>query len=307
MDYSNMVLSEYVTHWLITYKKTSVKAPTYDRLVGSLNTLREYTISNTRIVDIFPRHIQCYINELVTDGYSISTIKKQLCIVTAPLRTAASEGIIPRDPTISISLPKQDSVLQKTKDVSAYTDEEQARLKEALKLVAPYKAALIEVLLETGMRVGEAMALEWSDINWKRKAIAIRKTVVNPMNQGKSYVQNGAKSRTSNRTIPMSTRCYQILQTLKDSKSKFVFIGPTGERISYKGLIKTMKNVCLKADIEYRGMHVLRHTFATNCYYRGCDVKILSKLLGHATPAITYAIYVNLYGDALEEMRSIVG
>ena len=54
-------------------------------------------------------------------------------------------------------------------------------------------------------------------------------------------------------------------------------------------------------------MHAFRHTFATNCYERGCDVKILSKLLGHSDVAITYNIYIHLYGDALEEMRRVVG
>lgn len=55
------------------------------------------------------------------------------------------------------------------------------------------------------------------------------------------------------------------------------------------------------------GNHALRHTCATNCYNRGCDVKILSKLLGHADVSITYNIYIHLYGDALEEMRSVIG
>ena len=59
--------------------------------------------------------------------------------------------------------------------------------------------------------------------------------------------------------------------------------------------------------LPYLGMHAFRHTFATNCYERGCDVKILSKLLGHSDVAITYNIYIHLYGDALEEMRRVVG
>lgn len=307
MVYVDMTLSEYVTHWMVTYKKTTVKPPTYNRLMGSLSTLKEYPISDIKISEIYPRCIQEYLNQLVDDGYSISTIKKQLCIVTAPLKHAVSEGIIPRDPTTTIKLPRQDAVSHIPRDVSAYTSDEQIQLKKALSAVPTYKAALIEILLETGMRVGEALALEWGDIDWMRKSISIRKTIVNPMNKGKSYVQNGAKSKTSNRTIPMSTRCFQILQSLKNNNSKFIFIDSNGGRISYQSLMQAMKRVCKIAEIEYRGMHVLRHTFATNCYYRGCDVKILSKLLGHATPAITYAIYVNLYGDALEEMRSVVG
>ena len=45
----------------------------------------------------------------------------------------------------------------------------------------------------------------------------------------------------------------------------------------------------------------------TNCYYRGCNVKIMSKLLGHADVTVTYNIYIHLFGDALEEMRSVIG
>ena len=56
----------------------------------------------------------------------------------------------------------------------------------------------------------------------------------------------------------------------------------------------------------YYGLHVFRHTFATNCYHRGCDVKVLSKLLGHGSVAVTYNTYIHLYGDALEAMRAVI-
>ena len=61
---------------------------------------------------------------------------------------------------------------------------------------------------------------------------------------------------------------------------------------------------CKAAGIEYRGEHVFRHTFATNCYHKGIDVKILSKLLGHADVNITYNLYIHLYGDGFEELYS---
>ena len=57
-------------------------------------------------------------------------------------------------------------------------------------------------------------------------------------------------------------------------------------------------------EIGYLGEHVFRHTFATNCYYKGVNVKILSKLLGHADVNVTYNIYVHLYGDGFDEMYS---
>ena len=64
---------------------------------------------------------------------------------------------------------------------------------------------------------------------------------------------------------------------------------------------------CAQVNVPYLGQHVFRHTFATNCYERGCDVKILPKLLGHADVTVTYNVYIHLFGDALEEMRSVVG
>ena len=63
-------------------------------------------------------------------------------------------------------------------------------------------------------------------------------------------------------------------------------------------------DVCKDAFVPYRGEHVFRHTFATNCYHKGVDVKILSRLLGHADVNITYNIYVHLYGDGFDEMYS---
>ena len=45
-----------------------------------------------------------------------------------------------------------------------------------------------------------------------------------------------------------------------------------------------------------------KHICLTNCYYNGVDVKILSRLLGHADVNITYSIYVHLYGDGFDEM-----
>ena len=67
---------------------------------------------------------------------------------------------------------------------------------------------------------------------------------------------------------------------------------------------KHAKPVMKQGGIEFRGEHVFRHTFATNCYHKGIDVKILSRLLGHADVNVTYNTYVHLYGDGFDEMYS---
>lgn len=74
--------------------------------------------------------------------------------------------------------------------------------------------------------------------------------------------------------------------------------------VNYEALRYQTRIACQEAGIEYRGEHVFRHTFATNCYHKGIDVKILSRLLGHADVNITYNLYIHLYGDGFDEMYS---
>ena len=75
--------------------------------------------------------------------------------------------------------------------------------------------------------------------------------------------------------------------------NEWVFTNTDGSRLSYEALRWQTKCACRDTGVEYRGEHVFRHTFATNCYYKGVDIKILSRLLGHADVNITYNIYIH--------------
>lgn len=159
------------------------------------------------------------------------------------------------------------------------------------------------------MRVGEVLALGWDDIDWKRRAVKIRKTVVRIVDKKRSYIQNTAKSYSSNRTIPLSRDALDILKWIKDTDvcpSETIAHDENGERLSYEALRWWTQKACDEAGVKYYGQHVFRHTFATRCYEKGCDVKMLSRLLGHADVTITYNVYIHLFGDALEEMRAVV-
>ena len=67
----------------------------------------------------------------------------------------------------------------------------------------------------------------------------------------------------------------------------YVFATQTGRHLSYRNLLATMETACEAAGVEHRGLHALRHSFASNLYARGMEVKIISKLLGHAGVEIT--------------------
>jgi integrase len=88
----------------------------------------------------------------------------------------------------------------------------------------------------------------------------------------------------------------------------FVFATQTGEHVSYRHLLATMVRACEAAGVEHRGLHALRHSFASNLYARGVDVKVISKLLGHASVEITYNRYIHFFeGDIDDTLRQAVG
>ena len=296
-------LADYITEWMHTFKAYSVKQSTYDRLLTSAKALEGFQIASMPIGEITSIHIQKYVNELAEYGYGLSTIKKQMRIVTAPLKQAAALHLIPADPAVGIRLPTKENVKKDERAVEAYSPEEQEALFRVLDTNSRPGFAAIALMIETGLRVGEVLALRWKDVQISRKRLAVRATVVRLANKKLSYVQESAKSASSNRTLPLTPRAISVLEHLQQQRiNEWVFINVDNEQLSYEALRHQTRRLCEEAKVEYRGEHVFRHTFATNCYYKGVNVKVLSKLLGHADINVTYNIYVHLYGDGFDEM-----
>lgn len=297
-----MSLITFVDIWLEIFKKNSVKAASLARLRHSRNMLQSYDIAQKKLADINFFDIQQYVNLLVDAGYSISGIKKQVLIVTAPLRQAAAMQIIHADPCVGIRMPTETKVKKKTKEVIAYTDDEQKRIYSNIRL-EPGNTGYLAVgfMIETGLRSGELLALKWTDIELERCRMKVHATIINPMYNTAEY-QDSTKSKSSNRIVPLTPKAISILkQLLPRRKTEWVF-EQDNERYTYQKLVYQTKRLCKASGVEYHGEHVFRHTFATNCYYKGIDVKILSRLMGHSSVQVTYNIYVNLYGDGFDTM-----
>ena len=299
---------EVIKEWMVSKKRNSIKASSYDRLESTFILMCKHNISEVTIDQIDTEYIQDYIYQLVDEGYALTTIKKQFNLITEYMDYANSKGIILLPYHRGVKMPARSVIKKPRKDVIAYNNLEQKRLNEVLyTLERPaYISAIL--MLETGMRIGEVLALGWDDFDLKRRAIHIGKTFVRLGNSNRAYIQNEPKSFSSIRTVPLSSRAFRLLSELKlrDEYGMFIVHDERGEPLTYEACRWQIKMACKAADVRYYGQHVFRHTFATNCYNKGCDVKVLSKFLGHANVNVTYNIYIHLFGDALEEMRSIL-
>lgn len=302
-------LGKAISEWLVNYKKDSVKVLTYDRLRTSYEMMLRYKIASIRPEKLTTLDIQQYIKALVEHGYSMSTVKKQYALLTGYLKFALSQGIIQRPIYLDVKLPAKSIVKKQPREVETYSEDEQRALMAVFSRLddVAYGAAIL--MLEAGLRVGEVLALKWDDILWKRKAVRIRKTMILTLDR-EWLVQPEPKSESSNRIVPLSDTAYKMLEAFewKRPERSFIFYDQRRQDypMTYEQLRWRLQKACKEARVEYRGDHIFRHTFASNCYHKGCDVKILSKLLGHADVGITYNVYIHLFDDPLEEMRSVI-
>ena len=296
--------------WLINYKKKTIRDSSYLRYTVALKLFQRYDISNVNVADLQSWHVQDYINNLVEDEYSMETIYKQYKLIKEFVDYAINEDMMYKPICSQVRLPNKCIIKTSRRNVVAYEASEQEALKNVLRTGEnqAYYAAIL--MLETGMRAGEVLALFWDDVNWSKRCLRISKTIVKGYDNNHAiYIQNTAKSDSSNRVIPLSKEAMSVLETMRSldmSGNEKIFHTRDGEILSYDHLRYWIRKACKEANVPYRGQHVFRHTFATNCYYKGCEVKVLSKFLGHSNSSITYNTYIHLYRDALEDMRKII-
>ena len=159
------------------------------------------------------------------------------------------------------------------------------------------------VCLYTGIRLGELCALQWEDVRWKERKLAIRHSLQRITRDGASRVVIGTpKSASSVREIPLPPFLYDMLRGLYESAPKggrFIFSGKNGEARDMRTEQARFKRLADKLGIEGAHVHTLRHSFATRCLENGVGVETLSALLGHSVATVT----LRYYAHSTEESR----
>ena len=154
-------------------------------------------------------------------------------------------------------------------------------------------------MIATGMRVGEACALKWSDIYEEAGYIRIHSTIQTG-EQNEKKVKDGTKTNDG-RLIPLNDNIRGYLKLLRDYdkvhniKSDLVVCTRNGTPQTEQKLNRALKRLCKRAGIEGNVTpHTLRHTFGSTLIRKGVGIEIVSRLMGHANIMVTYNKYIHV-------------
>ena len=216
-----------------------------------------------------------------------------------------------------------------TRNVVALSDRPKVEKEEAAFLTVDQVAALLkaadgsryralfEVLVMTGMRRGEALALRWADIDEKRDIIRVRGTLAR---QDGELVVTSTKSTKSNRQLPLSPKVATILKGVRAAQKRerlqagskwattgFVFTTELGEPCDPRNALRALQTAAKKAKIEGVGLHTLRHTGAAVAIANGTHLKVISELWGHSSVAITGDVYGHVAPELASDAMAALG
>ncbi|HEQ4770452.1 tyrosine-type recombinase/integrase [Streptococcus pyogenes] len=293
--------------WLETYKLT-VKPQTYDATVTRLNRHIMPTLGNMKVDKITASDIQMLINRLSKYYVNYTAVRS---VIRKILQQGVLLGLIDYNPARDIILPrKQPNAKKKVKfidpsDLKSFLEHLETSQHKRYNLY--FDAVLYQLLLSTGLRIGEACALEWGDIDLENGTIAINKTY----NKNLKFLST-AKTQSGNRVISVdkktlrSLKLYQMRQRQLFNEvgarvSEVVFATPTRKYFNASVRQSALDTRCKEAGIERFTFHAFRHTHASLLLNAGISYKELQYRLGHANISMTLDTYGHLSKDKEKE------
>lgn len=294
--------------WLFSVKKNEIKPTSFESYESIYrNYIKPYLIADLPIKDLKSLKVQEYYNKLLDDNISTSNIKKVHKLLRQFFDYVEKEGFILKNPCINVSLPKNikstETIINERKTKFQYFNENEIKeLLELFKDTRYYNVILFA--LGTGMRKGEILGLQWSDIDFENKEIHVVHNLsysANISEDGKkNYITilQTPKSDNSIRIIPMSNKIFNLLSSLP-RKSSYVFCNDQGSHFDIKWTEKFWHNKLKNSSIKDKRFHDLRHTFATMLLLNGANLIQIKELLGHSSVKIT-----EMYLDALPKSKS---
>lgn len=294
-----MKYMDWLNEWLKNYVLPSVKIRTYERYSLIVNLHIRDKIGMLELDDLTPLLLQQYITELLQSGnrktgkgLSANSVNAIISVLQSSLKTANFLGLTAEYTADKVKRPKL-----KEKSVECFSLKEQKQIEQAILSGRKDKLYGILLCLYSGLRIGELIALQWSDIDLAKGILTVSKSCHDSKD---GLIVDEPKTANSRRLIPLPKQLLPILKGIKKKSDSPFVVSANGSPVSVRSYQRSFELLLKKLKIPHRGFHSLRHTFATRAIECGMDVKTLSEILGHKNPTVT----LNRYAHSLMEHKA---
>lgn len=319
-DPKRITFNEYAEYWFVTYKIGKIEPSSYTRLYRVFDSQIRNSIGKKFIGEIKTNDIQKLIDEYANPSndniraLAMSGLKKILQFLRPCFKMAVKEEIISSNPCDDVVLPNASYIMVETQVQSSLNDIEIDLFRkialEKYKTTNEYRsrnALVLLLILNLGLRAGEALSLEWGDINFENQVIYINKTlqcgIKNNSEEGSAYIskiKKSAKTKSGVRFLRLNDQVIFYLNELKaydernNIKSKYVCCNNLGQINNHRNLQCCLNSVSKRMGLNrHITLHTLRHTFGSTLIRRGIGIEVISKLMGHANITITLNKYIH--------------
>lgn len=249
--------------------------------------------ARTRLLDVAHTDVQAWVAELA-DKRGPVIVQTAYSVLARILDDAVKDRRLAANPARGIKLPAR----VKRKNVYLSADQLQA-----LAIEAGRYRSLVLLLGTAGLRWGEAAALRVSDIDFLKRQVVLHQNAV----MVNSRVHVGTLKSGENRTVALAGFVVDEISTTVRGRGRDELIWPSrsgdylGPPSSHDSWLAGAVDRCRKADETFPRVtaHALRHTAASLAISSGANVKVVQRMLGHASAAMTLDVYADLFDSDL--------
>lgn len=309
VDFKRQTLAQFLDAWLEDVVKGSVRPRTYYSYAQLVRDHLNPSIGRHQLAKLTPQHVQTMMNDKLASGLSPRTVHYMRSVLRRALGQALKWRLVSRNVATLVDPPKSEH-----HDIAFLSPVHARTFLRAVK--GDRLEALYGISLTLGLRQGEALGLCWSDIDFEKETLSVRRSL---QRVNRELVLTELKTRGSRRDIPLPT---SLVQSLREHRTRqledrlaasewgnswdLVFTKADGNPFNAWDVVAQFKRHLKTAGLPDMRWHDLRHSCASLMLASNVHARTIMETLGHSQISTTMNVYSHVVPDLQRQAADLM-